>query len=152
MISNGSLKEHVVGSCFFTQSLFAFGLGIFSLFNKIMIGLNYICHFTFGFLYYSLAVSLLWYMSFFPTSYAFFITELLVSVQFSCSLMSDPLWPHGLPHARLPTLSPTPRAWSNSCSLSRWCHLTISSSVIPFSSYPQSFPALGSFLVVQFIA
>ena len=61
------------------------------------------------------------------------------SVQFSHSFMSDSLWPHGLQHARLPCPSPTPRAYSNSCSLSRWCHPTISSSVVPFSSRLQSF-------------
>ena len=59
--------------------------------------------------------------------------------------MSDSLWPHGLQHARLPCLSPSPRACSNSCPLSQWCHPTISSSVIPFSSCLQSFPASGSF-------
>ena len=51
------------------------------------------------------------------------------------------LWPHGLQHSRLPCPSPTPRAYSNSCSLSQWCHPTISSSVVPFSSCPQSLPA-----------
>ena len=69
--------------------------------------------------------------------------ELLV---FSCSVVSDSLWPHGL-HARLPCPSPSPGAWSNSCPLSWWCHPTISSSVIPFSSCLQSFPASGSFLM-----
>ena len=74
------------------------------------------------------------------------------SVQFSCSVMSDSLWPHGLQHARLPCPSPTPRACSNSCPLSRWCHPTISSSAIPFSSCLQSFPASGSFPMSQFFA
>ena len=55
------------------------------------------------------------------------------------------LRPHGLQHARPPCPSPTPRVYSNSCPLSRWCHPTISSSVVPFSSCPQSFPASGSF-------
>ena len=64
--------------------------------------------------------------------------------------MSDSLWPHGLQHARPPCPSPTPRACSNSCPSSRWCHPTISSSVIPFSSYLQSFPASGSFPMSQF--
>jgi len=64
--------------------------------------------------------------------------------------MSDSLRPHGLQHARLPCPSSTPRACSNSCPLSWWCHPTISSSVIPFSSWPQSFPASGSFPVSQF--
>ena len=61
------------------------------------------------------------------------------SVQFSCSVVSKSLWPHGLQHARPPCPSPTPGAYSNSCPLSRWCHPTISSSVIPFSSHLQSF-------------
>ena len=65
------------------------------------------------------------------------------SVQFSCSVMSDSLWPHGLQHTRLPCPSPTPGACSNSCPSSWWCHPTISSSVIPFSSCLQSFPASG---------
>ena len=65
---------------------------------------------------------------------------------FSCSVVSDSLRPHGLQHARLPCPSPSPGACSNSCPLSQWCHPTISSSVIPFSSCLQSFPASGSFL------
>ena len=74
------------------------------------------------------------------------------SVQFRCSVMSDSLPPHGLQHARLSCPSPTPGAYSNSCPLSRWCHPTISSSVVPFSSCLQSFPASGSFPVTQFFA
>ena len=72
------------------------------------------------------------------------------SVQFSRSVVSDSLWPHGLQHARPPCPSPTPGAYSNSCPSSRWCHPTISSSVIPFSSCLQSFPASGSFTISQF--
>ena len=72
------------------------------------------------------------------------------SVQFSCSLVSDSLRPHGLQHARLLCPSPTPRVYSNSCPSSQWCHPTISSSVIPFSSCPQSFPASGSFQMSWF--
>ena len=64
--------------------------------------------------------------------------------------MSDSLQPHGLQYARLPCPSPTPGACSNSCPLSRWCHPTISSSVVPFSSYLQSFLAPGSFPMSQF--
>ena len=71
-------------------------------------------------------------------------------VQFSHSVMSDSLQPHGLQHTRLPCPSPTPRAYSNSRPSSWWCHPTISSSVIPFSSCPQSFPASGSFPISQF--
>ena len=66
--------------------------------------------------------------------------------------MSDSLWPHGLQLARLPCPSPTPRAYSSSYPLSQWYHPTISSSVIPFSSCLQSFPASGSFLINQFFA
>ena len=66
--------------------------------------------------------------------------------------MSDSLWPRGLQHARLPCPSPSARACANSCPLSRWCHPTISSSVIPFSSCLQSFPASGSFPVNQLLA
>ena len=72
-----------------------------------------------------------------------------VSVQFSWSVMSNSLRPHGLQHARFPCPSPSPGACSNSCPLSRWHHSTISSSVVPFSSCPQSFPASGSFLMSQ---
>ena len=69
--------------------------------------------------------------------------------EFSHSVLSNSLQPHWL-HARLPCPSPTPRAYSNSCPLSWWCHPTISSSVVPFSSHLQSFPASGSFQMSQF--
>ena len=72
------------------------------------------------------------------------------AVQFSHSVVSDSLWPHRLQHSRPPCPSPTPRVYSNSCPLSQWCHPTISSSVIPFSSRFQSFPASGSFQMSQF--
>ena len=72
------------------------------------------------------------------------------SVQFSHSVMSNSLWPHGLQHTRLPCPSPTSTACSNSCPLSRWCHPIISSSVTPFSSCLQFFPASGSFPMNQF--
>ena len=74
------------------------------------------------------------------------------SVQFSSSVMSDPLRPHRLQHARLPCPSPTPGVYSNSCPLSWRCHPTISSSLIPFSSRPQSFRASGSFQMSQLFA
>ena len=66
--------------------------------------------------------------------------------------MSDSLQPHGLQHTRLPCPSRTPRAYSNSCPSSQWCHPTISSSVVPFSPCLQSFPASGSLLRSQFFA
>ena len=72
------------------------------------------------------------------------------SVKFSCSVISNSLRPHRLQHARLPCPSPTPGAYSNSCPLSWWCHPTVSSSVAPFSSCLQSFPASGSFPMNQF--
>ena len=75
-----------------------------------------------------------------------------VRLQFSRSVVSDSLWPHGLHHTRLPCPSPTPGACSNSCPLSRWCYPAISSPVIPFSSSLQSFPASGSFQMSQFFA
>ena len=75
--------------------------------------------------------------------------ELNSSVQFSHSVVSNSLWPHGLQHARPPCPSPTPGVYPNSCPLSRWCHPPISSSVIPFSSFPQSFPASGSYPMSQ---
>ena len=75
---------------------------------------------------------------------------LWMSVQFICSVLSYSLGPHGLQHARLLCLSPTPGACSNSCPSSRWCHPTISSSVVPFS-HLQSFIASGSFPVSQFL-
>ena len=77
---------------------------------------------------------------------------LLSSVQFSRSVVSDSLQPHGLQHTRTPCPSPNPGVYSSSCPLSQQCHLTISSSVIPFSSHLQSFPASGSFPVSQFFA
>ena len=72
--------------------------------------------------------------------------------QFSCSVVSYSLQPHELQHARPPCPSPTPGVYPNSCPLSRWCHPAISSSVIPFSSCPQSFPASGSFQMSQLFA
>ena len=80
------------------------------------------------------------------------ITEIFVSVQFSRSVMSDSLWPHELQHARPPCPSPTPGVQPNPCPLSRWCHPTVSSSVVPFFSCPQFFPASGSFPMSQLFA
>ena len=77
---------------------------------------------------------------------------LFSSVQFSCSVVSDSLWPHESQHARPPCLSPSPGVHSNSCPSSRWCHPAISSSVIAFSSCPQSLPASESFPMSQLFA
>ena len=77
----------------------------------------------------------------------------LLSIQFSSISQSClTLRPRGVQHARSPCPSPTPRVYSNSCPLSQWCHPTISSSVVPFSSYLQSFPASRSFPMSQFFA
>ena len=80
-----------------------------------------------------------------------YIYTMISSVQFSCSVMSNSLQPHGLQHTRLPCPSPTPGVYSNSCPLSRWCHPTISSSVVPFSSRLQSFQASRSLPMSQFV-
>ena len=85
-------------------------------------------------------------------SYPLAFSPTISSVQFSHSVMSDSLWPRGLQHVRLPCPSPTPGAYSNLCPLSWWCHPTISSFVVSFSSCLQSFPASGSFQMSQFFA
>ena len=84
------------------------------------------------------------------SAWIFFLIHVLIlftrnSVQFSHSVVSDSLWPHGLQHSRTPCPSPTAGVYSNSCPLSQWYHPTSSSSVFPFSSSLQSFPATGSF-------
>ena len=75
-----------------------------------------------------------------------------LSVQFSSSVVFDFLRSHGLQHARPPYPSPAPGVHPNPCPSSWWCHQTISSSVVPFSSCPQSFPASGSFSMSQLFA
>ena len=77
------------------------------------------------------------------------LERLLSEVLFSCSVVSDSLWPHETQHARPPCPSPTPGVQSNSCPLSQWCHPAISSSDIPFFSCPQSLPASESFPMSQ---
>ena len=84
-----------------------------------------------------------------PNSYHFHIPS---SVQFNHSAVSDSLRPHELQQARPPCPSPTPGVHPNQCPLSQWCHPTISSSVVPFSFCPQSFPASGSFQTPQLFA
>ena len=85
------------------------------------------------------------------TSESLWISE-FSSVQFSHSIRSDSLRPHGLQHTRPPCPSPTPRVYPNSCPLSWWRHPTTSSSVVPFSSCPQSFPTSGSSQMSQLFA
>ena len=80
----------------------------------------------------------------------FGISRLNYYIHFSCSVMSDFLWPHEPQHTRPPCPSPTPQGYSSSYPSSRWCHPTISSSIIPFSSCLQSFPASGSFPMSRF--
>ena len=89
----------------------------------------------------------------FPTAYSQVTYQnqfIISSVQFSRSVVSNSSWPHGLQHARPPCPSSAPGVYSNSCPSSQWCYPTISSSVVPFSSCLQSFPASGSFPVSQF--
>ena len=76
--------------------------------------------------------------------------ESRIPIQYSSVAQSNSLWPHGLQHTRLPCPSPTPRTCSDSCPSNGWCHPTISSSVIPFSSCLQSFPISGSFPMSHF--
>ena len=80
------------------------------------------------------------------------VTRRRSSVQFSRSVVSDSLQPHEPQHARPPCPSPAPGVYSNSCPSSQWCHPAISSSVVPFSSRPQSLPVLGSFPMSQLFA
>ena len=82
--------------------------------------------------------------------YLFESIAVLLSVQFSHSVVSDSLWPHGLQHTRPPCPSPAPRVCSNSCPLSQWCHSVISSTVIPLPSPFQSFPTSGSLPMSHF--
>ena len=91
---------------------------------------------------YSLILQIYWNINYFSTL-------LLTSVQFSRSVVSDALRPHEPQHARPPYPSPTPGVHPNPCPLNRWCHPTNSSSVVPFSSCPQSFPASESFHMSQ---
>ena len=88
--------------------------------------------------------------TFFPSSYHFCNSYyIMASVQFSHSVVSYSLWPHGLQHTRAPYPSPTPGVYSNLCPLSWWCHLNISSSAALFSFCLQSFAGSGSFLMSQ---
>ena len=87
-----------------------------------------------------------------PASLAILALSVLLFLLFSHSVMSDSLQPHGQQHIRFPCPSTNPRACSNSCPLSWWCHPTISSPIVPFYSCPQSFPASGSFPMSQFIS
>ena len=85
----------------------------------------------------------------FSQCYLFWSDKYISSVQFSHPVVSDSLQSHRLQHSRLPCPSPTPEACSKSCPLSQWCHPIISSSIIPFSSCPQSFPSSESFPMSQ---
>ena len=86
------------------------------------------------------------------SEFLLFLQIINSSSQFNRSIVSDCLWSHGLEHARFSFASLTPGICSNSCPLSQWCHPAISSSVAPFSSHLQSFPASGSFSMSQFFA
>ena len=88
----------------------------------------------------------------FKLHYIDIVIKTVWSVQFSRSLVSDSLQHHELQHARPPCAPPTPEVYSDSRPLSQWCHPAISSSVVPFSSYPQSLPASESFPMSQLFA
>ena len=88
----------------------------------------------------------------FQYNYAYVLYSEMSVSHFNRSVMSSSLWPYELQHARPPCPPPTPGVHPNPCPLCRWCHPTISSSVIPFSSCPQSFPASGSFQMSQLFA
>ena len=93
--------------------------------------------------HYSVIIKCCWWtLEWYPT-----IRPLLLVMLVCLSVVSDSPWPYWLQHARLPYLPPSPGACSNSCPVSQWCHPTISSFVIPFSSCLQSFPTLGSFVI-----
>ena len=107
------------------------------------------CRFLCGYIFNSLSkYQLAWLLDHMVE----YVSVQFSSVQFSRSVVSDSLWPHKLQHARPPCPSPTPRAYPNSYPLSQWCHPTTSSSVVPSSSCPQSFPASGSFQMSQLSA
>jgi len=102
---------------------------------------------------YSTIMTHPWKITIDEFSYSFkIITHCSFPCQFSRSVVSDSLQPHEPQHARPPCPPPTPRVYPNSCPLSQWCHLTISSSVVPFSSCLQSFPTPGSFQMSQLFA
>ena len=123
----------------------------------------FLCWYTFGYfqvqaMVNSAAMNIwihvsFWIMMFFDIWLGVgFLNYMFSSVQFSHSVVSNSLHPHEQQHTRPPCPSPTPRVHSNPCPLSRWCHPTNSSSVVPFSSCLQSFPASGSFQMSQLSA
>ena len=109
------------------------------------------CYLYFLTRHHTFLYSLYWNDTF-KISSGFLLVKMIIlcSVQFSHSVVSNCLRPHGLQHTRPPCPSPPPRVYSHSCSSCRWCHPTISSSVVPFSSCSQSFPASGFFPISQF--
>ena len=111
------------------------------------------CYLYFLTRHHTFLYSLYWNDTF-KISSGFLLVKMIIlcSVQFSHSVVSNCLRPHGLQHTRPPCSSPTPGVHPNSCPLNQWCHPTISSSVIPFSSCPQSVPASGSFQMNQLFA
>ena len=114
-----------------------------------------ICNFAKKFLNYMSYLNLIGHIFFsllFLSLFNWLIMYQFSSVQFSRSVVSDSLWPHESQHARPPCPSPTPRVYPNPCPSSQWWHPAISSSGIPFSSCPQSFPASESFSMSQFLA
>ena len=120
---------------------------------QIRVRWNFFLHRVIGHLYFFSVFPIPVLQSLFWWAFQLLIIVLMelcmYSVQISCSVLSDSLRPHEPQHARPPCPSPTPGVYSNSCPLSRWCHPAIPSSVVPFSSCPQSLPASGSFPMSQ---
>ena len=110
--------------------------------------LNFVFHFYCLLFFYFLFWNLAFEKNRKNTSVSLHIPFISSNVQFSCSVVSDSLWPHKSQHVRPPCPSPTPGVHLNSRPSSRWCHPAISSSVAPFSSCPQSLPASGSFTML----
>ena len=126
----------------------SFCVAVFTYFSARNLSTNYFVSTVYIIIHFHFCCS----NTIFLFSLTFLLPWLHFQFEFSRSVVSDSLWPHELQHARPPCPSPTPRVHSNSCPLSQWCHPTISSSVVPFSSCRQSFLASGSFLRSHFFA
>ena len=120
--------------------------------ETFMFGIIFVTLFCTCFFSFAISFSEFWLVDQFLLACFSVIIWKLYTYQFSCSVVSDSLWPHELQHIGPPCTSPIARVNPNSCLLSRWCRPTISSSVDPFSSCPQSFPTSGSFLMSQLFA
>ena len=135
-LTKGASKFHLTFSSKFSSVILKVGKGLLSPQRRVIIHINYPVN--------------LWFLS--PLTFLTLMMLPLSSVQLSHSVISDSLWPYESQHTRPPCPSPSPRVHSDSRPLSRWCHPAISSSVVPFSSWPQSLPASESFPISQLFA